>query len=409
MATITLKPHTTAFLAKVPQFPDFTSTANVSEYADVPKDWFLFVTDIRGSTKATEAGRYKDVNVVGASAVMAVLNQIKPHEVFYVFGGDGATFLSPPELADEITSALLAARVMAKRDFDFDLRVGKVPVWHLYAVNCDVKVVRFNVSRHVTQAALAGDGLSQAESWVKKPPPGENYEVMESDLAAQANTEGLECRWNPVDSQRGSITSLIVQSLNLDPARAENDYREILGLVDALFLNKERPIVSPEKMSMALNPKAYVAETISRTNGQSFWKRLWYGFKAYSVTVLFKFLWASLLKKSGDAYKNELVDNTDYRKFDGVLRMVLDLSPGQIKRLEGLLEAKSKLDEIVYGMHFSKTALMTCLVFDRAKGNHLHFVDGNDGGYSAAAKVLKKKIADRNELVCSVKPKRAGA
>jgi hypothetical protein len=50
----------------------------------------------------------------------------------------------------------------------------------------------------------------------------------------------------------------------------------------------------------------------------------------------------------------------------------------------------------VYGLHTSKTALMTCLVFDRF-GKQVHFVDGSNGGYTLAAKQLKTQLAERNQ------------
>ena len=40
-------------------------------------------------------------------------------------------------------------------------------------------------------------------------------------------------------------------------------------------------------------------------------------------------------------------------------------------------------------MHVSETALMTCLVTSTVDSLHVHFVDGGDGGYTSAAKVLK--------------------
>jgi hypothetical protein len=48
----------------------------------------------------------------------------------------------------------------------------------------------------------------------------------------------------------------------------------------------------------------------------------------------------------------------------------------------------------VYGVHVSRHALMTCLVFDRF-GKQVHFVDGANGGYALAAKQLKQQLADR--------------
>ena len=46
-----------------------------------------------------------------------------------------------------------------------------------------------------------------------------------------------------------------------------------------------------------------------------------------------------------------------------------------------------------YGMNVSETALMTCLVTAASAGLHVHFVDGGDGGYTAAAKTLKAQVA----------------
>ena len=89
--------------------------------------------------------------------------------------------------------------------------------------------------------------------------------------------------------------------------------------------------------------------------------------------------------------------------------MVLDLRPEQWKQLETLLEKKFQNDDLVYGAHLSKSALVTCLVFNRLIGNHLHFVDGDDGGYSAASKLLKIKLKQRGQKTCSFKPKKAAA
>jgi hypothetical protein len=47
----------------------------------------------------------------------------------------------------------------------------------------------------------------------------------------------------------------------------------------------------------------------------------------------------------------------------------------------------------VYGLHESKAAIMTCLIFTAGQ-DHAHFVDGSDGGYAMAAKALKKNLAD---------------
>jgi hypothetical protein len=38
---------------------------------------------------------------------------------------------------------------------------------------------------------------------------------------------------------------------------------------------------------------------------------------------------------------------------------------------------------------------MTCYVHDVNDGNHIHFVDGGDGGYAMAARELKAQLRER--------------
>lgn len=84
-------------------------------------------------------------------------------------------------------------------------------------------------------------------------------------------------------------------------------------------------------------------------------------------------------------------ETTDYRKFDDILRMVIAGSPQQSKKLEKFLEKKYQDGRLVYGLHRTDRALMTCLVFERA-GKQVHFIDGADGGYSIAAEAMKNRM-----------------
>ena len=90
-------------------------------------------------------------------------------------------------------------------------------------------------------------------------------------------------------------------------------------------------------------------------------------------------------------YTDEMVENTDFRKFDGMLRMVMDGSEAQYLDLREYLEGQYREGKLVYGMHRSREALLTCIVFSY-NGNHVHFVDGSDGGYAVAARGLKAQL-----------------
>lgn len=93
----------------------------------------------------------------------------------------------------------------------------------------------------------------------------------------------------------------------------------------------------------------------------------------------------------GANYKSDFLKNTDHRKFDEALRMVLDLSNEQSDALQSMLKALHEDSQLAYGTHESDEALLTCMVggYD---GDHIHFVDGADGGYALASKPLKAQL-----------------
>jgi hypothetical protein len=52
-----------------------------SKYQGKTIGWWVVVSDIKGSTKAIENVCYKDVNILGASSIIAVLNSVKNVEI----------------------------------------------------------------------------------------------------------------------------------------------------------------------------------------------------------------------------------------------------------------------------------------------------------------------------------------
>lgn len=90
-------------------------------------------------------------------------------------------------------------------------------------------------------------------------------------------------------------------------------------------------------------------------------------------------------------YKSEMILNSDFKKFDDILRMVVDCDVAQAERIENLLKFYEQQGELIYSIHQSSKALMTCLVYSYSDNKHMHFIDGADGGYTSAAAVLKNK------------------
>jgi hypothetical protein len=86
--------------------------------------------------------------------------------------------------------------------------------------------------------------------------------------------------------------------------------------------------------------------------------------------------------------------NSDVRKFDGSLKLIASATAEGLDQLEKALSLEEKKGTIVYGIHRSDRAHITCMIHTESSGE-VHFVDGADGGYALAAKMLKEKIVAR--------------
>lgn len=84
--------------------------------------------------------------------------------------------------------------------------------------------------------------------------------------------------------------------------------------------------------------------------------------------------------------------HSDYRKFDDMLHMIVDCTSAQAHDLAIYLKNARKEGLLAYGLHQSDDALMTCYVESVRDGDHIHFIDGGNGGYALAAKQLKAQL-----------------
>ena len=107
------------------------------------------------------------------------------------------------------------------------------------------------------------------------------------------------------------------------------------------------------------------------------------------------FLWLKVPSPffPSESYVRDMAESSDFRKFDDMLRMVRDCSPEQRQKIRAYLQGLHQQGKIIYGMHSSSHSLMTCYV--ASLSDHVHFVDGSDGGYAMAAKELKHQMALR--------------
>ena len=385
------------FYSDLPVIGTFLEITDCHNFYPVPKDWLILVTDIKGSTQAIKSGRYKDVNFLGASSIIAVLNIAGSIEIPFIFGGDGATILIPPSLLKQAKSALLATRRLAKQEFGLDLRVGAVPVNVVTSYQHPVKVAKFRVSKHYTQAAFTGGGLTEATELIKNSATANLYLFRDLNSTATADFSGLECRWRDIPSKQGEVISLLVMATSRTYEQSNQIYRDVLEQIQSIYGDEDclHP-VAKEYLKLSFSYKKLRTEVKLRAKSRYPWDKLRYLLKVLAENLVGLLLMKFKVKSSDvdwGAYKDIILAATDYRKFDDLLRMVIAGNLEQRERLIYYLEKKYQEGKLVYGLHPSNHVLMTCLVFERG-GRHVHFVDGADGGYAIAALSMKQKLKE---------------
>ncbi|MFB2918957.1 DUF3095 domain-containing protein [Aerosakkonema funiforme] len=383
------------FYADLPSLENFLDITDFRNFVSVPQDWLIIVTDIAGSTKAIESGRYKDVNLMGAASIVAILNIAKNIDIPFVFGGDGATILIPPTLLSAVQGALLATRHLAQNEFDFDLRIGIVPVSVVIERHYDVKVAKVKISENYTQAVFTGGGLAYANDLVKNATTADLYRLNNIVGSSQADFSGLECRWQDIPSKYGEIVSLLVMAISDDLVEISSVYKDVLHLIKEIY-GEEADLhpVSAEYLNLSFNENKLFKEVKIRSQSGSWLDKEIYLSKIKLANYLGAFFMGFKVKTRDTDwgnYKQSLITATDYKKFDDMLRMVIAGNTLQSEKLTKSLEKLYKEGKLVYGLHISDRAIMTCLVFER-NGRQVHFVDGADGGYALAAKAMKSRI-----------------
>lgn len=329
--------------ARSDPYHDFADVLDITTYEPLPDDWLVGITDVVGSTSAIASGRYKDVNYAGASAIAALGNAWNSFDFPFVFRGDGAAFALHPDRREIAISVLQQIACYSRNELQLDLRIGLVSVKDIRSGGSDVRVARYAASETATYAMFAGGGLNWADRQIK----AGRYVIPPGSGDATPDLTGLTCEWAPIPSQRGEILSLLVEPKDhVEPEIFTMLARRLLAIFDT-GVRGSHPV--PDDIAVTKDVEAYL------------------GGKG----------WA------------DVVSNSDYRRYDDVLRLTLDCTAEQIDAVEALLVSATQRGEINFGLHRQSHALMTCLVPSGNPNAHLHFLDGMGGGYTKAAAMLE--------------------
>lgn len=354
----------------------------------IPKDWYIVVTDIKGSTAAVESGYSELVNLIASGSIIAALNIASKYEIDipFFFGGDGATLLVPSVLLGETMEALSLHKENIKKEFAINLRVGNRSVSYVYENNQELKIAKARVNTLHTIPIVLSNGLHFAENAIKS----NDKELSVADPSkASLDLNGMECRWNKIPPPENSneVVTLLVDAL-IESEQA-SVFQNVLEKTDEIYgsLTHRNPISIP-KLKLNFDYKRIKTELKASNQKLGIINFL----TVWVMGVIGKYYY--LPNSKGKAYLNELIQLSDILVIDGRINMVISGTTKQRQLLIDYLDGLEKDKRIIYGIHVSNESIMSCYVRDR-NAKHIHFVDGGSSGYTRAAKVLKEKIQHR--------------
>ncbi len=353
----------------------------------VPADWYVIVADIQNSTEAVDGGFHHDVNLIATGSIIIVLNKIKQQysnlDIPYFFGGDGATFLVPAVLLEPLRETLRNYRRHVKQTFGLLLRVGALSVEEVYDEKIEIIIAKLKLNNYLTIPVVLGNGLKHAEAMVKarfNDKEDAHVEIRSVDLT------GMECRWNEIapPKEEGKILCLLVSCS--DERRQAKVYQAVIEEIDRIFGKlAERQPISVGRLKLNLKMANLRKEMYARLGKYD----LIYLLKSWLTTLIGRYYF--LPKEEGKTYLHKVSQLSNTLMIDGNINSVISGTDHGINQLLQFLEKQEKMGELTYGVHITHSSILSCYVLDRKK-NHVHFVDGTEGGYTTAAKMFKAKL-----------------
>lgn len=355
-------------------------------FYNVPKDWHVINVDIENSTLAVQNGNHHDVNLSATGSIIVVLNELekidKKIRIPYFFGGDGSTFIVPSHLVAIIIKALNNYSIHIKKNTDLILRVGSVAIDTIYNEGKIIRIAKHKLTAQLTIPIVLGTGLNYAENLVKK--------IFKKNATSLQNTpvdlDGMECRWQEVSAPVGD-QKIVCLLAHCPVENMQNKvYAEILKELNLLFGNFEnRKPITPTNLHLDTTLQKIKKEMnikLARFN-RLYLIMNWLG--TVFVNLYLK------VSKNGEKFYKEISQLSHTLMIDGTINTVFSGSDKNIQKLIVFLDALEKDQKLIYGIHTTKASILSCYVKDRSD-NHNHFVDGTEGGYTAAAKMFKSKL-----------------
>ncbi|MBD3615088.1 MAG: DUF3095 family protein [Gracilimonas sp.] len=382
--------NTAEFYKSLNIVPTFKEVSNPKLYTPLPDNWHLALADIRGSTDAIRMGKYKEVNMAGASLIAALNNFYDQENLLpHLFGGDGSLIALPNQKIDEAKGILAFCKNAVKNAYDLEMAAGIVSMKELREAGHDIGIARLRLSDFIDQTIFWGSGVTYAEELIKKENRLEKTEPIEADFS------GLECRWSQVPSGKDEVAAYLIQTYEKNNAESAEIYERCFAKIAEIFGDeKDYHPIRKDALKMTVNPLLLGVEWKLRTQPPTLIKKLKH-FGRMMLQLLTGLYLMKFKKKTNSTnwgdYKPDLIQHADYKKFGNGLRFMASGTIQQRMKMIQFLDEEFSKRNLVYGVHSSFEAMITCYVRSY-QSYHIHFVDGSDGGYAKASQELKNRL-----------------
>ncbi len=380
-------PSTVSSYSDVDTFDDFSRVVDPSIYRSLSDDWQIGVSDVVRSREAIAAGRYRAVNMAGVSVISALTNALDGKAFPFAFAGDGARFAVPPEDVDVAREAMAKTASWAERRLDLDLRIGLALVRDVRDAGYDVQVARYAASPNADYAMFSGGGVE----WVEDQLKAGRFTLEPAPPNAMPDLAGLSCQWGPIASRQGVILSMIVRpAAGVPPAAFAALITDVFAVLSSANNINPVPDDGPH-VTWPSDRLRLQAMTTDSGTGPNLVNYVQTVVRAAIAWILFR---TNLRLPGFDPvhYRRQMAVNTDYRKYDDGLMMTVDCAEDTAGEIERRLELARQEGIADYGLHRQATAVMTCVAPSVLSDNHLHFLDGGEGGYTRAAQHMHRAM-----------------
>lgn len=370
-----------------PIFEHFAQAVNSDQLKSVPESWLLIQSDVTNSTQAIHNGRYQDVNRAGVLTLVALANFTQNLKFPYIFGGDGVVALIPAQDLVKLRAILADLQQKIHESLQLDLRIGVWSIQELYQQKLNISIGYAKSHNNIDSCIIQGDAIKFTEEQLKKQSGPWHIQPQEQLKEYTAEFTGYSCRWADIPSPKDSTIALIIEA---DPQIFPLIYSQI-----SQILGQDWNPISTQGMRQSSPLKVAFTQTKILSKHQSlrlqitkFGQVLFEWFLVYFCVrfkINFRYHWMNLSE-----CKEQNVQNADYLKYDGTLKLIASVNSLQIEQLLQLLEEKRQLGQIFYGLHTSDSAHITCALHIDSE-MEIHFVDATGGGYTQAALALKQQ------------------